>query len=286
VNIDDWYAGRGPDPREGSIGHGRSERDLRAGALRSAPEWVRRRLGGAASPPADDVTPPAFWGVWEHNADGSYRQLAGPPGPPPPKGDAAGHGRSGGSPNVWWDPRSPHRPGALTTRVWLVACHGDADRLHIGRGKWETIDKRAFGTAEALNKEAIVPIQLGHRGFPLARLGRGLVAHDTDVGLVLRWTPDMDLIGHRDAVAKIEAGWGCSVSFRHKLRDVGSLPSVDVIRRAILAHVAIVEKPAYRGAVALVFRNSRNADEREIEEQLARVVREAEFKAKRTWSRK
>lgn len=255
-----------------SIEYAAGHHDYRRAALRNAPAWVRRKLG------LDD-----------HEDDNRAGETAShfdpPPGPPPHAWSAAGRGRSGGGTRLTWDPDSPHRPGAITARVWLVAAHGDASARSIRSDRPETIAPRAFGTAAALNREGLVPlVGLGHSGFPLARLSRGLVAHDTDVGLVLRWQPDLGNIMHRQAVEKIERDrWGCSVKFTSTPRNLSRLPSVDVVTKALLHHVALVEHPAYRGAIAMIFRQSHIADDREIAEQLARVVREAKFAARRTW---
>lgn len=264
---------------------GQHDHDIRSAALRNAPGWVRRRIGGENShdePP----TGGAVLGVWQREPDGSARRIYEPPGPPPRTRSAEDRGRSGNGAAVTWSPTSPHRPGALTTRVWLVAAHGDAMAAAIDLPRSETIAPAAFGKAADLNREGLVRlVGVGHDGFTLSQLGRGLVAHDSEVGLVLRWTPDQESVLHREAVARIEAGAGCSVYMTHRRSDVVRLPAVDVVTRAALIHVAIVPRNAYRGAIAKVFRQSHVADEAEMREQLARVVREAKFSARHTWSR-
>ena len=211
---------------------------------------------------------------------------------------------------VWWDPDSPHRPrggsllinpptggkaasprsagGGLVDRVLLVVAHGDATAASIGKALPETIARGAFGPAEQLNRERGWGLTIGH-GAPLVAFGGPagegrLVAHDTEVGLVLAWEPDMARRDHKEAVRVIEAGAGASVLMQ--VQERSTLPvsnPITVVRRARLLAVAIVDRPAYRGSVAMVFRGSRRNDSGQLREQLAAVAREARRKAVRLW---
>jgi hypothetical protein len=209
--------------------------------------------------------------------------------------DRDDHG-GGGRLGVWWDPDSPHRPrgGGLAVatraagtpatidRVLIVAAYGDAA---VGRQYRETIALRAFGPAEQLNREIgwgiVAPC---HDGNYIAFGGRpGLRAHDTDVGLVLEWTVDPTRAAHAQAIRMIEAGAGASVAMKVQERGRLDLPEpIEVVRRARLLHVALTHRPAYAGAVAMIFRDCPWGDFRLLREQLAAVARRARDRARVT----
>lgn len=194
---------------------------------------------------------------------------------------------SGYAPRVCWDPRSPHRPAGSSLRVQrtgdraiLVVAHGDAPAHCVRRDLPETIARHAFGTAEELNAEKgwgiVAP---GHDGIYVALAGSSLRAVDTEVGIVLVWDLDRSKDGHTKAAAMIERGMGPSVLMRVKSRRI--LPGVEMVTRARLINVAIVNRPAYGGAVAKVFRDVPIDDAARLREQLASVVREAKFREHR-----
>jgi len=166
--------------------------------------------------------------------------------------------------------------------------YGDAPAAAIGKALPETIARGAFGPAEQLNRERGWGLTIGH-DTPLIAFGGPagegrLVAHDTDVGLVLAWEPDMARRDHKEAVRMIEAGAGASVLMSVRERSTLRVGNpITVVSRARLINVAIVDRPAYRGAVAMVFRGSRRNDSGQLREQLAAVAREARRKAVRLW---
>ncbi len=255
------------------------EIDHRSAAIRNAPAWVRRRLGAISPTPLAEGVP--GFTILEHQPDGSLRHVSGPPV------DLGYLSRPAGGSCIRWDPRSPHRPGALMTRVWCVVAHGDAAARSIGERRNETFTRAAFGAVDKLNKSIGWSLMLDHDGPVLARRGSqrgGIVAHDSEVGLVLSWSPDLDNRQHVEALDRIEKdGWGCSVRFSHDRSDVLTVPgqNLNVVYRARLIHVALVNKPAYRGAIAMVFRNSHREDKDEMREQLAKVVGQAKFAERR-----
>jgi hypothetical protein len=89
---------------------------------------------------------------------------------------------------------------------------------------------------------------------------------------------------HKEAVRLIEAGAGASVLMSVLSRSTLRAGNpITVVSRARLLNVAIVDRPAYRGSVAKVFRGSRRNDSCQLREQLAAVAREARRKAVRLW---
>lgn len=208
--------------------------------------------------------------------------------------------RDDGGPRVHWDPASPHRPGGAliargtgrgprVDRVLLVVAHGDATATAIGKATPETVARCAFGPAHALNQERGWGLTCPGHDAPLIAAGgpasKGrLRAIDSEVGLVLDWLPDMSDRRHVQAVRMIEAGAGCSVLMRVKSRRTLRLANpITVVTAARLVAVAITEKPAYRGAAALVFRHVWRDDPAILEEQVAAVAREARFRNARGW---
>lgn len=248
--------------------------------LRRAPPWVRSRVNAARQ--RSGLVP-----LDRHHEDDPGRVRA------------------------WWDPDSPHRPrggsllinpptggkaasprsagGGLVDRVLMVVAHGDATAASIGKALPETIARGAFGPAEQLNRERGWGLTIGHDSPLIAfggPAGEGrLQAHDADdVGLVLAWEPDMARRDHKEAVRLIEAGAGASVLMSVLSRSTLRAGNpITVVSRARLLNVAIVDRPAYRGSVAKVFRGSRRNDSCQLREQLAAVAREARRKAVRLW---
>lgn len=202
--------------------------------------------------------------------------------------------------SVCWDPDSPRRPtrgpglvtpssragrGPLIDRVLLVVAHGDAPGRSIGRGLPESIARDAFGPADVLNRERGWGIvSPGHGGPYVAFGGPRLRAIDSEVGLVLAWDLDRTDARHREAAELIEKGWSCSAFMRVDQRR--KLPGpIEVVTRARLINVALVDRPAYAGAVAMLFRSSWRDDPGQARDQLAAVIREARFRERRRWGR-
>lgn len=206
-------------------------------------------------------------------------------------------------PSVRWDPASKHRPAgaALTvsggaagstrgrqlTRVMLVCAYGTARAADIRRRRPESIMRDAFGTADELNRDRGLGITAGHGGAYLAFVGPALRALDSDVGLILSWLPDMSRVDHRQAVEAIERG-ELAASVNMIVRERSTLPigqTTDLVKRAKLLNVALVPNPAYRGAVAKVFRNSWEHDAGELRKQIDAVIGQARFaeRAARGW---
>lgn len=199
-------------------------------------------------------------------------------------------------PSVWIDPRSSVAPkgppprGGLwpatsiprtVTRALLVCYGGTASRLSTGLAVDERIGWQAFGSADRLNAEKGWLLRLGHdtrRGPILSFVGSRLRAIDTAAGLVLEWIPDPSRLDHAEAARTIERGEGfASVGFHPVRRQ--RVNGVSLVTEARLFHVAIVPKPAYPGAVAMLFRG-RPAGEEELRRQIATVTAAA-FRAAR-----
>ena len=191
-------------------------------------------------------------------------------------------------PAVWIDPRSSIAPkgpppcGGLwpatsiprtVTRALLVCYGGTASRLSTGLSVDERIGWQAFGSADRLNAEKGWLLRLGHdtrRGPILSFVGSRLRAIDTDAGLVLEWIPDPTRPDHDEAARMIERGAGfASVGFHPVRRQ--RVNGVSLVMEGRLFHVAIVPKPAYPGAVAMLFRG-RPAGAEELRRQLATVT--------------
>ncbi len=172
------------------------------------------------------------------------------------------------------------------TRVFCVVFNGEAPPDRTGKCRSLATAPDAFGRAATLNSEFGWSLNMGHDGPVLTYGGekRGLVAHNTEAGLVFEWRPRMDDPAHRDAVAKIEKGWGCSAQYSYIPRNLTQLPSagVDVLRRGRLIHVAVVDRSACPGSIAMVFRGSRRGDRDQLREQLAKVVRQSHFAYRRS----
>lgn len=195
-------------------------------------------------------------------------------------------------PRVYWDSTSPHRPrggelevtprgmgrSPLVDRVLLVVAHGDASAQAVRRSMPETIARGAFGPADTLNGERgwglVAP---GHDGTYLAFGGRpDLRAHDTDVGLVLEWIPDVSRGDHSAAINMIEAGAGASVLM--KVLQRRALPGpIEVVTRARLVNVALTHRPAYGGSVAMIFRRVDRDDRDAFRRHIKAVASRAQW---------
>lgn len=151
---------------------------------------------------------------------------------------------------------------AVADVVWLLPTYGKADRV-IGRDRPERIMANAFGRPDELNEAAGWHLRNGHHGHAIEFVGERLRAFPSTYGLALLWTPDMARKDHRDAVAAIESGRDAvSVEFTNAKRS--TVAGVDHITAATLRHVALLldgSKPAYRGAVAKVFRQAASTPE-------------------------
>lgn len=175
-------------------------------------------------------------------------------------------------------------PVAYRTSVLLVAGFGLA-RGHGSPGTvGKRIDRRAFGTADALNASPGWMLKDGHDGAMLSMAGPALRAVASDVlPLVVRWYPDMARADHVALVRRIEAGER-AVSARYLTEDrrTMSLPqATDVILRAKLLHVAVLpagEEAAFPSAFATVHRLRPDTAE-ELRRQIAAAEKAAAWRA-------
>lgn len=166
--------------------------------------------------------------------------------------------------------------------VWIIACYGRAPRV-VNRSRPEVIDWAAFGRPVELNESAAWCLRNGHHGARLATAGETLEARNSCCGLALLWLPDPTRADHREVVDAIEAGRdGVSVQFTDAHRELvyrsGRL--VEKVTKARLQHVALLtdgSKPAYRGAVARVFRKAFTSPESR-ERQLALTMERARWR--------
>lgn len=178
-------------------------------------------------------------------------------------------------------PPAATRTAARLDRVLAVVAAGRARARDIGRDLDEFISLRAF-SAEQLNREAGWLVKFGHEPRPgsiLAMRGDRLRAHDTPVGLVIEWIPDVSRSWERDVFNRIRDGaTGVSAAFNYRRSDVREmrLPDrVNVIQRAELVHVAIGlprDNGAHAGAVARAF-TGRPAGPDALADDLAEMVR-------------
>lgn len=151
--------------------------------------------------------------------------------------------------------------GEPVDAVWIIACYGRAPRV-LNRTRPEEIGFCAFGLPEELNVSAAWCLRSGHHGAMLATAGETLEARTSYCGLTLLWLPDPTRADHRQVVDAIEAGRdGVSVQFTDAQRKpvYRNGRPVDQVTKARLQHVALLtdgSKPAYRGAVARVFRKA------------------------------
>lgn len=196
---------------------------------------------------------------------------------------------TGRGPSVVWDPRSPHRPRGASRvcrtgdRVVMIVAHGDAPAAAIGRNLPEAIARHAFG--DTLNSELgwgiVGPT---HNGPILALVGPRLRAHDTEVGLALTLDIDPADARHGEVLRLVERGLRPSVLM--KVYSRRALPGpVEMVTRARLVNVALVDRPAHAGAVAKVFRNVAIDDTAVLLEQLEAIVRAARFAENRRHGR-
>ena len=159
-------------------------------------------------------------------------------------------------------PPAATRTAARVDRVLAVVAAGRARARDIGGDLDEIISQRAF-SAEQLNREAGWLAKDGHEPRPgsiLAMRGDRLRAHDTPVGLVIEWIPDLSRSWERDVFRRIRDGaTGVSAAFNYRRSDVREMRLPDrvrVITKAELMHVAIGlprDGGAVRGAVARAF---------------------------------
>lgn len=200
--------------------------------------------------------------------------------------------RSGST--VWATPRStPSRAatrspaiGSTITRVLILPAYGDAPAAHVRGRLPETIAPTAFGPAADLNRYGGWSLQTGHYGQRLAEAPGRLRAIDTPHGLVVEWRADLRLPWDLDAVRAIEQRAGVSVGMSIVSTRAVRLPQLTtMVVEARLDHIAILgpdERPAYRAATAVVFRNATRDDPAELNRQIAKLVAEARFRIRRT----
>jgi hypothetical protein len=207
-----------------------------------------REIAPWAAPVA--APPPTGSGVWIDPAS----RLA-PKGPPPRGG-------------LW-----PVTAAARTlTRAVLVVAGGEAPAWTTGLLRPERLVRGCFGSVDELNRSPgwLLRIGHGHREGPLLQLaGPRLRAIDTDAGLAVEWLPDLSRTDHVEALRLIEAGHGCSAKFIPTQRIDAN--GASLVTRGLLIHVALVERPAYRGAVTRLYRD-RPATDDELRRQIAATV--------------
>jgi hypothetical protein len=215
---------------------------------------ARRRQGlreiTPRAAPVAAAPPPTGPGVWIDPAS----RLA-PKGPPPRGG-------------LW-----PVTAAARTlTRAILIVAGGEAPAWTTGLLRPERLVRGCFGTPDELNRSPgwLLRIGHGHREGPLLQLaGPRLRAIDTDAGLAVEWLPDLSRTDHVEALRLIEAGHGCSAKFIPTQRIDAN--GASLVTRGLLIHVALVERPAYRGAVTRLYRD-RPATDDERNRQVAATV--------------
>lgn len=154
------------------------------------------------------------------------------------------------------------------TRVWMLPMAGTARARSTGRSYDERICRGAFGLAADWNATPWI-LRDDHGGMPLAAAGPRLRAVDTAMGIAVEWLADPRRIDHADALRRLEAGHGCSLSFAGAERIISR--GVELVTRGTMLHVAIVDRPAYSGAIARVFRD-RPAGPAERQRQLVETV--------------
>jgi hypothetical protein len=190
-------------------------------------------------------------------------------------------------PGVWIDPRSrlapkgtPPRGGLwpvtaaarTCTRAILIVAGGEAPAWTTGLLRPERLVRGCFGSVDELNRSPGWLLRVGHghgEGPLLSLAGPRLRALETDAGLAVEWLPDLSRPDHADAMRLIEAGHGCSAKFIPTKRVDAN--GASLVTRGLLIHVAIVAKPAYRGAVTRLFRD-RPATDDELRRQVAATV--------------
>lgn len=205
-------------------------------------------------------------------------------------------------PFVRWDEKSPHRPRAggtgmsvlrsiadpLVTRVLMTVSVGQTRAGREDQPIPRTLSVGAFGSARQLNSEiGWTLVGPGHDGAILALAGEQLRAHDSPVGLILEWLPDMGRPDHLEAVRAIEAGTS-GVSARYVVKESRRtrLPMpCEIITRAHLVHVALLGKgdqPGMPGSRAKVFRGVRRNNHGELTRHLDDVIALARFHSYRS----
>lgn len=183
-------------------------------------------------------------------------------------------------------PRSSKGP--VVCRVIAVAAYGDASAPSIRRELPERIAANAFGPAEQLNRDGGWDLRNGHEGPRFQVAGPRLRAHDTPVGLVVEWLPDLSLPWCRDAVKAIEDGRNAvSVSMTIFARRLSRLPQlVEMVTEARLDHVALLledgKTPAYVGARAKVFPAVFRDDPAELRKNIDAAIDRARWYSSRS----
>jgi len=258
-----------------------------ASAISRAPAWVRNRVN--ATRISRGLTPVL--------SSREYHQLA-------QAAKAATEDDDAGRCGVWLDnggrlipASSRRRPsiatprssrGPLVCRVLAVAAYGDASARSISRELPEMVARTAFGPAEQLNRERGWDLRNGHEGPRFQVAGPRLRAHDTPVGLVVEWLPDLTLPWCRDAVKAIEEGRNAvSVSMTILTRRLSRLPHlVEMVMEARLDHVALLlegnQTPAYVGARAKVFPAVFRDDPAELRKNIDAAIDRARWYSSRS----
>jgi len=266
-----------------------SRSDHVATTIRSAPEWVRKRLneyrearGLAPIRPGVETREEGRGCILVPDYRGELVEYRG--------GTLASYKIAPGSHGV--TARATPTRSRNGCRVLIVAAFGEATAAGIGDRIPESFRDDAFGDVADLNRYGGWELKDGHQGSILAEAGTDeLRAHFVPgCGLVVEWLPDTLDRQHVAVLERIEAGHnGASVAFKVARRTLSERsPFTWTVDEARLTHLALLregEMPAHPGAHAKVWRYVALGDAAALREHLASVAKTARFRVLKSQGR-
>jgi hypothetical protein len=167
-------------------------------------------------------------------------------------------------------------------RVLMLAAYGDASAHDVRGTMPECIARDAFGPAAELNASRGWTLRAGHEGHLLQASGDRLRAHDSPVGTILEWWPDLTHPWALEAVRAIEAGdnavsVGMLIDERRTIRAPRPMA---LVTRARLLHVALLRgtvRPSYAGARSRVFGMVDFDDDTLLRQHIDQVIERGRF---------